>query len=176
MPYIYTQSLLSSEAGLPMTRALLVEFPEARGAWDIENQYLFGSDILVAPLFEQGLSFRDVYLPAGKWIDMHNGKSYTGGWHKMDAGAVQAIILIRDGTVLARLKPAQSTRDLDWNQIELVAFTTTSEANSLLSLPGESVPHKLKLVKKKKGFELVKDGLPSKVNFRISSYEQALIK
>ncbi len=176
MPYIYTQSLLASAAGLPMTRALFVEFPEDRGAWDIENQYLFGSDILVAPLFEEGQLSREVYLPAGKWIDMQNGRSYSGGWHHMNAGSVQAIILIRDGTVLARLKPAQSTRDLDWNQIELVAFTTGTEANALWSMPGESTTRKLKLVKKKKGFELIQDGLPSKANFRILSFEQALIK
>ncbi|HNR07335.1 MAG TPA: glycoside hydrolase family 31 protein [Saprospiraceae bacterium] len=176
MPYIYTQSLMSSQAGLPMTRALLLEFPEDRGAWEIENQYLLGSDILVAPLFEEGRLSREVYLPAGKWIDMQDGRSYSGGWHRMSAGAVQAIILIRDGTVLPRLKAAQSTRDLDWSQVDLVVFSTSSEAKGMLAVPGETEIRNLKLIKKKKGFELAQEGLPVNVNFKIVPFEQALIK
>ncbi len=61
MPYIYGQAKGASEKGLPMLRALFVEYPNDPGAWLIDDQYLFGSDMLVAPLFEN-VTERNVYL------------------------------------------------------------------------------------------------------------------
>jgi alpha-D-xyloside xylohydrolase len=63
MPYIFAQAHLSSAGGWPMLRALFVEFPDDPGSWLIDNQYMFGSDLLVGPLFDDHLS-RDMYLPA----------------------------------------------------------------------------------------------------------------
>ncbi|MDF1550531.1 MAG: glycoside hydrolase family 31 protein, partial [Bacteroidales bacterium] len=59
MPYIYAQAKKCTETGLPMMRALFIEFPNDPGSWLIDNEYLFGSDILVAPLFE-AVTERDV--------------------------------------------------------------------------------------------------------------------
>ena len=55
MPYIYAQAKECTEKGLPMLRALCIEFP-ADPVWTIEDQYLFGSDLLVAPLMEAGIN------------------------------------------------------------------------------------------------------------------------
>ena len=52
MPYIYAQAKDSTERGLPMVRALFIEYPGDPGAWQVDDEYLFGADILVAPLFE----------------------------------------------------------------------------------------------------------------------------
>ena len=76
MPYVYAQAKQCAEKGLPMVRALFVEFPDDPGAWMIDDEYLFGSQILVAPIFEQGTTGRVVYLPGGKWIDYQTGKVY----------------------------------------------------------------------------------------------------
>lgn len=54
MPYVYAQAKDCSERGLPMVRALLVEFPDDPGAWFVEDEYMFGSQILVAPMLETG--------------------------------------------------------------------------------------------------------------------------
>ncbi|MCQ2245098.1 MAG: alpha-xylosidase, partial [Bacteroidaceae bacterium] len=73
MPYVYAQAKDCTERGLPMMRALFVEYPEDAGAWLIEDEYLFGKSMLVAPLLEDVKS-RDVYLPGGKkWIDYQTG-------------------------------------------------------------------------------------------------------
>lgn len=88
MPYIYAQAKDCSERGLPMLRALFIEFPDDAGAWTVEDEYLFGSSLLVAPLFEANATGRDVYLPAGTWIDYQTGKVYCGGWHRIEAGAI----------------------------------------------------------------------------------------
>ncbi|MDO8753800.1 MAG: glycoside hydrolase family 31 protein, partial [Anaerolineales bacterium] len=67
MSYIYAQAKECSMNGWPMMRALFVEFPDDPGSWQLDNEYLFGSDILVAPLFEE-VESRDVYLPEGEWV------------------------------------------------------------------------------------------------------------
>ena len=79
LPYIYAQATDASRRGLPMVRALFVEYPEDPGAWLVEDEYLFGSDILVAPLMQTGATGRDVYLPGGKWIDYQTKRVYSGG-------------------------------------------------------------------------------------------------
>ena len=63
MPYIYAQAKYCSEHGLPMVRALFIEYPDDPGSWLVEDEYLFGSDILVAPLMHAQTTARDVYLP-----------------------------------------------------------------------------------------------------------------
>ena len=109
MPYVYAQAKECTEKGLPMLRALFVEFPDDPGAWKVDDEYLFGSQILVAPLLESGMTGRTVYLPEGKWIDYQTEKVYEGGWHRIEAGSLPIIMLVRDGSVLPHLKLAQST-------------------------------------------------------------------
>ena len=108
MPYVYAQAKECTEKGLPMLRALFVEFPDDPGAWKVDDEYLFGSQILVAPLLESGMTGRTVYLPEGKWIDYQTEKVYEGGWHRIEAGSLPIIMLVRDGSVLPHLKLAQS--------------------------------------------------------------------
>ena len=88
MPYVYAQAKECTEKGLPMLRALFVEFPDDPGAWKVDDEYLFGSQILVAPLLESGITGRTVYLPEGKWIDYQTEKVYEGGWHRIEAGSL----------------------------------------------------------------------------------------
>ena len=89
MPYVYAQAKECTEKGLPMLRALFVEFPDDPGAWKVDDEYLFGSQILVAPLLESGMTGRTVYLPEGKWIDYQTEKVYEGGWHQIEAGSLR---------------------------------------------------------------------------------------
>jgi len=168
MPYVYTQSKLASLAGLPMTRALFVEYPEDRGAWEVENEYLLGSDILVAPLFEEGDTSRSVYLPGGKWIDMQTRKHYTQGWHDITAGPVQAIILVRDGTILPQIKVAQHTGEMEWTNIDLVIYTSGPEAKGKLFAPGDEMVTELKVSRKGKNY-IMDTGLNNSVkrNFKL---------
>ena len=96
MPYVYAQAKDCTERGLPMVRALLVEFPHDPGAWLVEDEYMFGSQMLVAPLLESG-SERMVYLPKGKWIDYQSGAVYEGCYQTIKAGEIPAVILVKDG-------------------------------------------------------------------------------
>lgn len=117
MPYVWEQAKECSKLGLPMVRALLVEFPHDQGAWYVEDEYMFGSKMLVAPLLESGNS-RNVYLPKGKWIDYQTGKVYEGGYQTIEAGNIPCIILIKDGSVIPHAPLAQRTDQINWNAIE----------------------------------------------------------
>lgn len=139
MPYVYAQAKECTERGLPMLRALFVEFPDDPGAWRVDDEYLFGSQILVAPLLESGITRRTVYLPAGKWIDYQTGKAYESGWHEIEADALPIIILVRDGSVLPHLKLAQCTADLDWSRINLKVYSADrKQAEGLICLPSDN--------------------------------------
>ena len=137
MPYVYAQAKDCSERGLPMVRALFVEFPEDKGAWHVEDEYMFGSQMLVAPLMESGNS-RDVYLPKGKWIDYQSGKVYDGGYQTIEAGRIPAIILVRDGSIIPHAPLAQRTDQINWNKLELKTYKAAANTcTGLLYKPGD---------------------------------------
>lgn len=139
MPYVYAQARECTEKGLPMLRALFVEFPDDPGAWKVDDEYLFGSQILVAPLLESGMTGRTVYLPEGKWIDYQTEKVYEGGWHRIEAGSLPIIMLVRDGSVLPHLKLAQSTAEMDWSKMNLKVYSADKkQAEGLVCLPADN--------------------------------------
>lgn len=139
MPYVYAQAKECTEKGLPMLRALFVEFPDDPGAWKVDDEYLFGSQILVAPLLESGMTGRTVYLPEGKWIDYQTEKVYEGGWHRIEAGSLPIIMLVRDGSVLPHLKLAQSTAEMDWSKMSLKVYSADKkQAEGLVCLPADN--------------------------------------
>ena len=78
----YTRKLMEEahEKGTPVMRTLFYMYPQDKKCWDIEDEYLYGPDILVAPILEAGQKTREVYLPAGEnWIEYATGKTYEGG-------------------------------------------------------------------------------------------------
>ncbi|MFY0686414.1 MAG: alpha-xylosidase [Cyclobacteriaceae bacterium] len=162
LPYIYSQAKHASENGLPMLRALFVEFPDDPGSWLVDNQYLFGSDMLVAPLFEEVTS-RDVYLPPGTWIDYQTGKSYEGGWHHISVGEIPIIVLAKSGCVIPHVDLAQSTRNIDWTKIQLKAYGES--ASSKLFLPGQERLQEINVVKEGNDYEVSKSELFDNVKF-----------
>ena len=126
MPYVYAQAKDCSERGLPMVRALLVEFPDDPGAWLVEDEYMFGSQMLVAPLLESGNS-RTVYLPRGQWIDYQTGKVYVSGYQTIQAGSIPVIILVRDGSVIPHAPLAQRTDQIRWDKLELRTYKANAK-------------------------------------------------
>ena len=164
MPYIYAQAKQCTEKGLPMVRALFVEFPDDAGSWLIDDEYMFGSDILVAPLFEDVTS-RNVYLPKGDWIDYQTGKNYNGGWHSIEAGEIPIIILVKDGTVLPHIALAQSTAFMDWSKLELYTYSVnTNEAKGLICLPDTK---ELKEVVVSKDMKILVDPYKGKIKWEV---------
>ena len=85
--------------GRPVMRPMFYEFPDQECCWDMKEQYMFGSDILVAPVLYEGQTKREVYLPAGtKWTCVHDGKVYEGGQTVTADAPLEVIpVFLRDG-------------------------------------------------------------------------------
>ncbi|ASO19056.1 alpha-D-xyloside xylohydrolase [Actinoalloteichus hoggarensis] len=79
-PYVLDQMRVAHETGLPPMRPVFVDFPDDPDAWSVDDQFLFGPDILVAPVYALGARTRQVRLPAGEaWTDAWTGEVHEGG-------------------------------------------------------------------------------------------------
>ena len=90
-PYIRQVMREASENGSPVMRTMFYEFPEDKRCWEADDQYMFGSRYLVAPVLYAGVTKRRVYLPAGKWRDIRSGTEYEGGQEIETAAPVDEI-------------------------------------------------------------------------------------
>lgn len=78
---LYTEVMANAHTdGQPVIRGLFHEFPDDPHAWDVSDQYMFGPEVLVAPVIEAGARSRSVYLPGGAtWTNAYTGETHTGG-------------------------------------------------------------------------------------------------
>lgn len=168
MPYIYAQAKQASQHGLPMVRALFIDFPDDPGSWRVEDEYMFGADLLVAPLMESG-SGREVYLPPGEWIDYQSGRTYSGGWHFIEHGTIEIIILVRDGAVIPHIALAQSTMEMDWSKLELKIYSTGhGEVSGWVCIPDEEELHRITLNHSGRRYVLSGDPLEGTIAWKIT--------
>ncbi len=98
-PYIMTQMHLAHEKGTPPMRPLFYDFSDDPKSYDIEDQFMFGPDVMVAPVLDQGAVKRQVYLPSGTdWDDAWNGQKVAGGqWITANAPLDKIPLYFRHG-------------------------------------------------------------------------------
>ena len=101
-PYISKQMRVASEQGIPPMRPLWFDYPEDETAWESEDEFLFGPDVIVAPITEFGARSRQVYLPrATRWIQVGTGDILDGGsFHRIAAPLEQMPLFVRHGSSL----------------------------------------------------------------------------
>jgi alpha-D-xyloside xylohydrolase len=101
-PYVKGLMQEAHEKGTPILRTLFYEFPADPHSWDVGDQYMFGRDLLVAPVMEAGLQSRPVYLPAGaKWTNTWTGETFAGGQTVEVPAPLETIpLFLRDGAKL----------------------------------------------------------------------------
>jgi alpha-D-xyloside xylohydrolase len=101
-PYLMAQMVTAHETGMPPMRPLFVDFPADAPAWEIDDEFMFGPSLLVAPVAEYLARGRDVYLPAGsRWTDAWTGASYDGAaWLAAEAPLDRIPLFLRDGAEL----------------------------------------------------------------------------
>lgn len=101
-PYIREIMRAAHEKGIPPMRPLFYDFPKQKQAWEIEDEYMFGSHLLVAPVLYEKASSRSVYLPKGrKWYETSDGKCLDGGWHEVIAPIDYIPVFTDDKTMLS---------------------------------------------------------------------------
>ncbi|HEY5706114.1 MAG TPA: glycoside hydrolase family 31 protein [Terrimicrobiaceae bacterium] len=133
MPYIYTQFILAAETGSPVQRPLVFQYQDDHSARHIDDQYLFGSDLLVAPIFRAGDTSRHVYLPAGSWQDWRSGEIITGRrWISAPAPLSSIPLYARGGTVIPLWPEAPpSTMGYFPERIELQVFVPEEDGETI---------------------------------------------
>lgn len=98
-PYVLEQARLVSEKGLPMMRPLFFDYPADEECWNVEDEFFFGPDLVVAPVTTKGARSRKVYLPRGAtWIDAWSGeKQESGTWFEADVPLDTIPVFVRQG-------------------------------------------------------------------------------
>jgi alpha-glucosidase (family GH31 glycosyl hydrolase) len=101
MPYTYTLARDAYDTGMPLMRALWLHYPEDKQALGQSEEYLWGSNMLIAPVYEKGATSRDVYLPSGAWYDWWDNSRHNGGTtvtRKVDLETMP--IYVRAGSII----------------------------------------------------------------------------
>lgn len=110
LPYIYTSFVSASETGAPVQRPLIFDHQHDRIASNLDDEYLLGPDLLVAPVLQQGLTARQVYLPNGSWYDWHTDEVVIGPRYVRTHVTMQCIPLYaRGGAVIPMWTEAPSS-------------------------------------------------------------------
>ncbi|MCR4578229.1 MAG: hypothetical protein K5784_10035 [Clostridiales bacterium] len=115
MPYIYGQAQNCVETGLPMMRALYLEYPEDRNVRYIDDEYLFGDSLLIAPVLKpmKKSRIRKIYLPKGVWFDYFSREKFVscGEWIEKRIELSTLPIFVKEGAVLRYCSADTSLKD-----------------------------------------------------------------
>jgi alpha-D-xyloside xylohydrolase len=104
MPYLFDEAVNTSETGTPLMRPLFLEYANDRNTYHLEQQYMLGSKLLVAPIFNAEGDVR-YYLPAGRWTNILTEKTYdvaTGEWFSENYDMLTLPVLARENSILLR--------------------------------------------------------------------------
>lgn len=122
MPYLYQVGLQPHLHGTPVMRSMFVEFPDDPTCRTLDRQYMFGPDLLVAPVFTYSGDV-EYYLPAGTWTNWFTGEkvvSEHGVWRNERHGFDTIPLWVRDGSVLVT-KPGAETPEYEYGKDALVS-------------------------------------------------------
>ena len=121
LPYLYAAARRAPQ-GVPLARPLVYDHPSDRTTWHIDDEYLLGPDLLVAPMFEPR-GRRDVYLPAGGWYDFWTDQRFDGArWITYDAELETLPLFVRAGAVLPMGPELQYANEQVWDPLSFDVY------------------------------------------------------
>jgi alpha-D-xyloside xylohydrolase len=171
MPYIFTQAFIASQHGWPMLKTMFLNYPDEPATWNLEDQYMFGEEMLIAPIIEENMNTKNVYLPKGKWINYLTNEVYEGAqWVNIKAGELPGIVLVKNGSVVPHIALAQSTEFMDWSKIELVIFDDKNRNHKCYFYQPGGILNEIKIRFQNKKWE-IKSPVNSSANFSLKKYD-----
>ena len=113
LPYIYTYAREAHDTGLPIMRPLFLEYPADMETFSTDGQFLFGQELLVAPVVKKGARTKNVYLPEGTWIDYNNKQTvYTGEqWTTVEAPLSCIPMFVKQGSIIPTMPVMNYTHE-----------------------------------------------------------------
>lgn len=139
MPYTYTLAWQAHRDGLPLMRPLVLNYPDDPRVWDLGEQYLWGDDLLVAPVTRPGATHWPVYLPEGVWHDFWTGDAYRGPRGiTVDAPLDRLPLFVRAGAILPLGPVMQHDGERPLDEVTLLAYPDGSSSFTLYEDDGVS--------------------------------------
>jgi alpha-glucosidase len=143
LPYIYNVMQQASRTGVPALRPLFVEFPSDKNVADIDDEFMFGSDLLIAPVLWEGFTAREVYLPPGEWFDYWTGHRFKGGSRIHVEAPINYIpIFVRAGGFIFRQPVVQNTGEMSGQPLRVLIAPAADSASTLYEDDGESMQYR----------------------------------
>ena len=135
MPYLYGAAVEAHERGIPMMRAMCLEFPGDPGCAYLDRQYMLGERLLVAPVFSEDGMVK-YYVPAGKWTHLISGKSVEGpGWREEHHPYSSLPLLVRPNSVIP-MGASEARADYDYpHGVTLRAYEIEDGAQVNVAIP-----------------------------------------
>jgi alpha-glucosidase len=132
LPHVYTVVREASQTGVPPLRPLLLEFPDDETTYGVNDQFLFGRDLLVAPVLREAVRTRSVYLPRGEWFDFWTARRYIGGGRVELPVTLESLpVFVRAGGIVFRQPPIQHTGEMPGQPLS-ASFYPAVESAALL--------------------------------------------
>ncbi len=143
LPTIYNVMQEASETGIPAMRPLFLEFPEDEKTAHIDDEFLFGSNLIVAPVLLEGATEQTVYLPKGNWFDYWSNQKYEGGKTMIVPTPLGSIPLFaREGSFIFRQPVVQSTEEMTGKPLKVLIFPSLDSKASLYEDDGASLNYR----------------------------------
>jgi len=142
LPYLYSAVRESALSGLPVMRALWIHYPEDATAVARDDMYLWGRDVLVAPVVEKGATSRRIYLPKGGWFDFWTNERLEGGREIERAVDLETMPLyVREGAILPMGPVKQYATERSSLPLDLYIYPGADGRFSLYEDDGVSMDH-----------------------------------
>lgn len=142
IPYLYTTYYTYEKTGFPPFRALVVDYPGDANTYWIDNQYMIGKDLMVAPMFE-GEKERSVYLPAGTWFNYFTSEAFIGErFYTMQCPIEQILLFVKDNSLIPIAKPVQYITEDTVFEIQLNKYGKGNAETFLIEDDGVSYDYR----------------------------------
>jgi alpha-glucosidase len=139
LPYTYTLAWQAHTQGLPLMRALVLNYPDDPRVWQLGHEFLWGDDLLVAPVTREGATAWPVYLPRGAWFDFWTGERHQGPAGVMlEAPLDRLPLLVRGGAILPLGPVVQHTGERPLDEVTLVIYPEGASRFELYEDDGRS--------------------------------------
>lgn len=146
LPYLYTLMEDAATSGFPPMRPLFLHYPDDPETYHLSDQFLWGADLLVAPVVRPGVHSRAVYFPEGRWVEWWTGAITEGPrWQVVEAPLPRIPLFLRAGAAIPTTRPQAHTPDRAvWEDLEWRVYPegTTVVSGRLYEDDGRSSPER----------------------------------
>ena len=140
LPQIYKVMEEASRTGIPALRPLMLEYPADAQSWGRDDQYLFGADLLVAPVLTESATERELYLPAGEWFDFWTGERFVGNRSMRVPVTLESLPIFARAGAFVFLQPViQHTGEMAGQPLQVQVYPAATSQTEWYEDDGESL-------------------------------------